>query len=44
MDQKGVKMNYLRIKQVSGIISKLENIFWVNLFHLFTPWAAARIF
>jgi hypothetical protein len=35
MDQKGIKMNYLWIKQVSGIISILENIFWSNLLILF---------
>jgi hypothetical protein len=31
MDQKGVKMNYLWIKQVSGIIFILEIIFNINL-------------
>jgi hypothetical protein len=40
MDQKGIKMNYLWIKQVSGIISILENIFWSNLLILFNLWAA----
>jgi hypothetical protein len=39
MDQKGIKMNYLWIKQVSGIISILENIFWSNLLILFNLWA-----
>jgi hypothetical protein len=39
MDNK-IKMNYLWIKQVSGIISILENIFWSNLLILFNLWAA----
>jgi hypothetical protein len=33
-------MNYLWIKQVSRIISILENIFWSNLLILFNLWAA----
>jgi hypothetical protein len=41
MDQKGIKMNYLWIKQVCGIISILENIFWSNLLILFNLWAAS---
>jgi hypothetical protein len=39
MDKK-IKMNYLRIKQFSRIISILENIFWSNLLILFNLWAA----
>jgi hypothetical protein len=39
MDQKGIKMNYLWIKQVFEIISILENIFWSNLLILFNLWA-----
>jgi hypothetical protein len=39
MDQKEIKMNYLWIKQVSRIISMLENIFWSNLLILFNLWA-----
>jgi hypothetical protein len=35
MNQKGIKMNNLWIKQVFGIISILENIFWSNLLILF---------
>jgi hypothetical protein len=41
MYQKGIKMNYLWIKQVSGIISILENIFLSNLLILFILWAAS---
>jgi hypothetical protein len=33
-------MNYLWIKQVSRIISILENIFWSNLLILFNLWAS----
>ena len=40
MNQKGIKLNYLLIKQVSEIISIIENIFWSNLVILFNLWAA----
>ena len=39
MNQKGIKLNYLLIKQVSEIISIIENIFWSNLLNLFNLWA-----
>jgi hypothetical protein len=41
MYKKGIKMNYLWIKQVSGIISILENIFLSNLLILFILWATS---
>jgi hypothetical protein len=44
MDQKGVKMNYLWIKQDSIIISTLELISDIILFDLFTPLVARIIF
>jgi hypothetical protein len=44
MDQKGVEMSYLWIKQVSGIIFILENIFYINLLHLFHPWTVGTIY
>jgi hypothetical protein len=36
-------MNYLWIKQVSGIISTLEIISHINLSNLFTLWVAGTI-
>jgi hypothetical protein len=44
MDQKGVKINYLWIKQDSIIISTLELISDIILFDLFTPRVARIIF
>jgi hypothetical protein len=44
MDQKRVKMSYLWIKQVSGIIFILENFFYINLLNLFHPWTAGTIY
>ena len=43
MDQKEIEMNYLWIKQVSGIIYILENIFWSNLLILFNLWAVGPV-
>jgi succinate dehydrogenase hydrophobic anchor subunit len=44
MDQKGVKMNHLWIKQVSGIIFILKIIFFINFTHFNNLSAANTIY
>jgi hypothetical protein len=43
IDQKGDKMNYLWIKQISGIIFVLKIIFFINFTHFINLWAATII-
>jgi hypothetical protein len=44
MDQKGVKIDFLWIKQDSRIIFTLKNIFYINLPNLLGFWIARIIF
>jgi hypothetical protein len=44
MDQKGVKMDFLWIKQDFGIIFIIKNIFYINLPNLLGFWTARIIF
>jgi hypothetical protein len=44
MYQKGVKMNYLWIKQVSGIIFIRKIIFFINCTHFINLWVVTTIF
>jgi hypothetical protein len=42
-NKKDLKMNYLGIKQGSGIIFILEILFFINFTHFISLWAAATI-
>jgi hypothetical protein len=42
-NKKDLKMNYLGIKQGSGIIFILEILFCINFTHFISLWAAATI-
>jgi hypothetical protein len=43
MDQKGVKMNFLGIKQILDLILYQESIFSIHLFNSFEFWPAYTI-
>jgi hypothetical protein len=43
MDQKGLRMDFLWIKQDSGIIFILKIIFYINLSDLLGSWTARMI-